>query len=275
MKAIVLLSAVLSVGSLAAEERTFERYQPIVDRQMFGQLPAGFDPTKSPREVSRTEERELTKEQEQLQSSIHFSVINITPDGSVAVGFTDNSDSKNPVHYYLKVGEKRNGWEVLEADPLKAKMTIRKGEIEVALTIGDNSAKTKTATSRAGAPEAGSIQSLRRRSLLGGAGAFGAKGGANDGASAARSEFGRSLRERRLAREKERQAAAAAAAEKAEQERAQREADREAQRQELQALREELKAQREAAEQEKAQREAEKQAAAEKAAQEAQSNENN
>jgi hypothetical protein len=266
MKTALMLFGVFSVSALFAEKYEFERYQPILDRQMFGAVPAGFDPTVLPKNAVKTEERELTKEQEQLQSSIHFSVINITPDGSVAVGFTDNSDSKNPVHYYLKVGERRNGWEVKEADPLKATMTIAKGEVEVSLTIGDNSAKSKGATTRAGAlaenSPGGTLRSLHRPRFGGGTG-----GSANP--------LGMSLRERRAAREQERQVAEAAAREKAEQERAQREADREAQRQELQAIRDELKAQREAAELEKAQREAERAAAKDGTANGGEENANN
>lgn len=267
MKIALVFIGFFSVSALFAEKYEFERYQPILDRQMFGALPAGFDPTVLPKNAVKSEERELTKEQEKLQSAIHFSVINITPDGTVAVGFTDNSDSKNPVHYYLKVGERRNGWEVKEADPLKATMTIAKGDVEVSLAIGDNSAKSKGATTRAGAPAentpGGTLRTLRRSRL----------GGGGEGGSPL--SLGMSLRERRAAREQERQVAEAAAREKAEQERAQREADREAQRQELQAIRDELKAQREAAELEKAQREAERAAAKDGTANGGEENANN
>ena len=144
MKSIVLIAIALVFSAAYAEKQPIERYQSIIDRQMFGPLPPGFDPTKSPNEVQKTstkEEKQLTQEQEKLQSSIHFSVINVTPEGATAVGFTDNSDPKAPVHYYLKVGEKRNGWEVKEADPNKASMTIAKGDIEVSLALGGNSAK--------------------------------------------------------------------------------------------------------------------------------------
>ena len=222
-----------------AEKQPFERYQSIVDRQMFGELPPGFDPTKMPSEVQKggMSEKQLTQEQEKLQSSIHFSVINVTPEGATAVGFTDNSDPKAPVHYYLKVGEKRNGWEVKEADPNKASMTIAKGEIEVSLTLGGNSAKDG-GTSRAGGA-APAASALHRPGLLGG----GLAGG--------------SLRARRLQRQQEAAAAAAKQREEqaakdaerqaqAEQERQQREAERAEQRQQLLAIQEELKRVREA-----------------------------
>ena len=232
----------LAAFTAFAEKQSFERYQSIVDRQMFGPLPPGFDPTKMPSEVQKTsskEERQLTQEQEKLQSSIHFSVINVTPEGVTAVGFTDNSDPKAPVHYYLKVGEKRNGWEVKEADAAKATMTIAKGDIEVSLSLGGDSSKNADATAKAGgaSPAAG----VPRRGL----------GGMRGGL------LGGSLRARRMQRKQEEQAAAAKQQEEqaakeaerqaqAEAEKAQREAERAEQRQQLQAIQEELKRVRDA-----------------------------
>lgn len=146
MKVAFILPAVLCALALQAERVPYARYQTIVDRQMFGMPPPGFDPAKPPSEVSRSagkagSEEQLSQEQREIKSAIHFSVINVTPGGETAVGFTDNGDAKNPVHYYLKVGETRNGWTVKEADPVKATMTIAKGEVEVSLAIGDHSAK--------------------------------------------------------------------------------------------------------------------------------------
>ena len=245
MKPIVLIAFALFLSAAYAEKQPISRYQSIIDRQMFGPLPPGFDPTKSPNEVQKTsgrEEKQLTQEQERLQSSIHFSVINVTPEGATAVGFTDNSDPKAPVHYYLKVGEKRNGWEVKEADANKASMTIAKGDIEVSLSLGGNSAKDG-GTSRAGgaASAATAPGAARRPGLLGGGGLLGSG----------------SLRARRLQRQQEEQAAAAKQREEqaakdaerqaqAEQEKQQREAERAEQRQQLLAIQEELKRVREA-----------------------------
>lgn len=147
---ISLLILVMALA-LQAERQPFSRYQPIIDRQMFGALPADFDPEKMPSEVSKSGskgEAELTKEQEQIKSAIRFSSINITPTGETAVGFTDNSDPKVPRHYYLKVGEKRNGWEVKEADAVKATMTIAKGDVTVSLALGGDSSKTAGATAK-------------------------------------------------------------------------------------------------------------------------------
>ena len=99
---LVLVGAIALATDASAERQPYERYQSIVDRQMFGPLPVGFDPTKSPAEVSKSgsaaAEKELTKEQEKVKSAIRFSVINVTPQGETAIGFTDNSDPKAPVH---------------------------------------------------------------------------------------------------------------------------------------------------------------------------------
>lgn len=241
MRVSLCFLVLLLVSAAFAEKQPISRYQSIIDRQMFGPLPPGFDPTKSPNEVQKSsskDEKQLTQEQEKLQSSIHFSVINVASDGQTEVGFTDNSDPKVPKHYFLKVGESRDGWEVREADPEAATMTIAKGDIEVSLSLGGNSAKDG-GTSRAGGAPASAANGMRRPGgLLGG----GLMGG--------------SLRARRLQRQqaaaadeaKRQEEQAAQAAERqaqAEQEKQQREQERAEQRQQLLAIQEELKRVRE------------------------------
>ena len=159
MKRRVLIAALLLFGCSAwAGRKPYGPYQSIVDRQMFGPLPADFDPSKLPSEAKASKRGKqaeaLTKEQEKLKSAVHFSVINVTPGGAVKVGFTDRSDSKSPRNYYLGVGESRDGWVVKEADPDTATMTIEKGEIEITLTIGGDSSKSDGATKKSGASAA-------------------------------------------------------------------------------------------------------------------------
>lgn len=260
MKFVPLIFVVAFGLSLFAERQPFERYQSILDRQMFGRPPPGFDPTKPPSEASRSdrgsEAEQATKEQ--IRSAIRFSAINVTPSGETAVGFTDSSDAKTPVHYYLKVGESRNGWLVKEADPVKATMTIVKDEIEVTLPIGGNSAsggKVAPATGPASTASRGSRLLARHTTPEGNAPPPGALG---------------SLRSRRLAREQQRAKEAAENAERQaaenakreeerrrnEEEKAQREAEREEQRAQLLQIQDELRKVREA----RAAREAEQQA---------------
>jgi len=266
-KTAILLAAAASClcFDAVAERQPIDRYQSIIDRQMFGQPPPNFDPTKPPSQVQKGsgDEKELTREQEAIKSAIHFSAINVTPAGDVAVGFTDNSDSKMPVHYYLKVGEERNGWKVLEADPVKATMKVAKGDIEVALDLGANSAKGGGSTARAGVNAAPAFATANRRTgLLGGG-----RRSSMDGEQPRPGMMGASLRERRAARElarqeeeaKEKELEAkrqAEAAEKEKEREAQRQAEKEEQRRELQLLKDELRAQREAVERARAEREA-------------------
>jgi len=234
---LVLAGAVALAASAAAERQPYERYQSIVDRQMFGPLPAGFDPSKSPAEVSKggsAAEKELTKEQEKVKSAIRFSVINVTPDGETAIGFTDNSNPKAPVHYYLKVGESRGGWEVKEADAKEATMTVAKDGVEVSLKLGGDSSKDgKTQSAASGQ------QSPRRSPML------------NTLADRRRARQEReeaALREV-TKREEERAAEAKAKEEerarREEEEKAQRDAEREEQRRQLQQIQEELRKARE------------------------------
>ena len=83
LECLLLAGAVAASATAVAERQPYDRYQSIVDRQMFGPLPPNFDPTKSPAEVSKgsgsAAEKELTKEQEKVKSAIRFSVINVTP----------------------------------------------------------------------------------------------------------------------------------------------------------------------------------------------------
>lgn len=242
MNRTTLLSVcVLSLAASAlAEKQPLDRYQSIIDRQMFGPLPADFDPNKLPSEVARSgsssrEAKELTQEQEKLQSAIHFSVINVDAEGKAIVGFTDNSDPKMPVHYYLRVGESQNGWEVKEADPEHATMTIEKDGVSVSLTLGDNSAKGGGSTSAA----------TGARAMSGGAGPGARRGLLGGSLSQRRALRLQQAQEAQQKRDEENAAKEAARQAQAEQEKAEREAERAQQRQQLLAIQEELRKARE------------------------------
>lgn len=214
----------IAMTASAAEKKPYEYYRSIVDRQMFGTPPPGFDPMKMPSEVSKSSQKEISREQAKLQSSVHFSVINVAADGTTVVGFTDNSDPKTPVHHYLKVGEESGGWKVLSADAAESSMTIRKDGVELTLKLGDNSSKTP------GAAAVPAVASLK---------------GAESPAGTFRSGLlGGSLRSRRAMREKRMLEQQEAEKREREEERARRDQEREEQRQQLLAIQEELKRQR-------------------------------
>jgi len=234
MKSAALIVVAVIATAAIAEKQPIERYQSIIDRQMFGPLPNDFDPTKMPSEVSKSgsaaSEQELTKEQEQLQSAIHFSVINVDQAGKAIVGFSDNSDPKAPKHHYMRVGETQDGWEVKEADPEHATMTVVKDGVEVSLTLGDNSGKGGGKTSSSSKGESA------KTGLQGGfAGSLRAR-------RAARKQAEREEEQKRAAEAAEREAARQA---QVEQEKAEREAERAQQQQQLQALADELRKARE------------------------------
>ena len=248
-----LASLALASGTLCAEKKPFERYQSILDRQPFGEPPPGFDPMRNPDEVQKGPQNggvELTQDQETLQRSVQFSVINVEPDGSVMVGFTDKTDAKSPRHYYLAVGETRDGWLVKEADPTAATVTIVKDEVEITLDLGANSTPVASAKG-GGRPSSGT----GRTSLL----------NRTDGAAGPLSSFrgrrkAREMQEAADRAERERlkaEAEARLAEEQAarEQEKAEREAERAEQREQLMNIREELRRAREEKERARSQEE--------------------
>jgi len=123
----------------------FEQYKSILDRMPFGPLPPNFDPdappgtpanaaiaTKSAEEL----EEELSEDEQQIVASVRVSILNVTPSGVAAVGFTDSS-AQPPMHYYMKVGEKRDIWEVKEADPAEQTVVLLKNGVEATLKVGE------------------------------------------------------------------------------------------------------------------------------------------
>ena len=240
-KSLTTLALLLAVGAFA-DRHPFERYQTIVDRQMFGPPPPGFDPTKMPSEVAKTssrEEAELSQEQEQVKRSVRFSVLNVTASGEPVVGFTDSADAKNPMHYYMKVGESQNGWTVKAADPEAATMTIEKDGVEVTLKLGGDSSSGPQ-----GAP--GAAQG-RQGSRLGASSPLLA-GGAKMSLRERRRREEEQMREDAAKRAEEEKARAA----REEEEKTRREAEREEQRKQLMQIQEELRRAREAREAQKA-----------------------
>lgn len=245
---IAILAAVGAVFCAYAEKQPFERYQTIIDRMPFGQPPPGFDPTKDPSEVSKDDysqsEVELTQEQEAIQKSVRFSVINVESDGVVRVGFSDLTDPKAPRHFYLAVGETRGGWSVKDADPNEKKMTVEKDGVEVELSLGENSGGIDgKAVANARNATRGGAQRSQLLSRGGDSGAPMSLRGRREKREA--EEAARRAEDAKLAAERERELRERELRE--EEERAAREAERAEQREQLNALKEELMRQREEA----------------------------
>ena len=252
MERLVAAIFALMAGVALGQKISFERYQSVVDRYPFGAPPANFNPNQMASEVSRTgaaSGEELTPEQEAIVKAVSFSVINLEANGELMVGFTDLSVPNSPKHYYMRVGETRNGWLVKEADQLEKTMTVEKDGIEVSLALGSNS-KDSVPLMAKSTSSSGSTGAAVKSSLLT------TSGKADDPAStASRGTF----RERRMRREAERAAQAEEiramkeARAKEQEERAareeemrrEREAEREEQREQLRAIQEELRRARE------------------------------
>ena len=128
----------------------FARYQSIIDRQPFGPPPPGFDPslpvgqsTAGGSGPGGKTEAEISAEEQKMMSSVRVSVLNVTPSGSVMVGFTD-STTQPPVNYYLKVGDTSTDaakWTVKDADPAAGTVTLCKDDIDITLSVGGETKK--------------------------------------------------------------------------------------------------------------------------------------
>ena len=74
---------------------------------------------------------------DEIRRTMRVSCINVTPEGRICVGLTERGGwswaSKN---YYLAVGEKKDGWEVLSADPASGRVKISKNGVLADLQIG-------------------------------------------------------------------------------------------------------------------------------------------
>ena len=265
-----------------AEGQPFDRYQTIIDRKPFGPEPVNFDPEAAPGMASaggamgagEMTPEQRTAEEQNLAAKVRVSILNVAPDGTVKVGFTD-STANPPENYYLKVGGSQNGWTVKSAEPAAESVTLEKGGVEVTLKLGEG-------TGGKGGTKAAAKGGAARRAFmpLGG----NRDGSGAGGASSPLAQLGgvARLRHRRMEREakkqeeaeRKREADAAAKAEQAarearEQEERQRQAEESAQqREELRQIREQVRREREEM-QEQLRREREERQAAQQAQQEA------
>ena len=233
----------------------FAPYQTILDRMPFGPLPPNFNPDAPPGTAvagagaaGGEEEVQLTEDEQQIVSSVRVSILNVTPSGAVAVGFTDSA-AQPPMNYYMKVGEKRDVWEVKEADPAEQTVILVKNGVEATLKVGEGVAggdKKGRATrpmpmARGGMPRAGGSEP------------------AGNGPHVSAMDRLRARRMRSVEDLKAEEARRAAAEAEERKNAAQAAAEREQQREALLQIQEELRRQREEREQRAAQEAQEKQ----------------
>ena len=231
----------------------FTPYQTILDRMPFGPLPPNFNPDALPGSASAAGgadggagEAAQTEEEQQIVASVRVSVLNKTPAGAVAVGFTDSS-VQPPKHYYLKVGEKSDIWEVKDADPAEQTVVLVKNGIEATLKVGEGTPDGKGAK----AGKAGGGMLARNRPMAGRMAAGGGDGQGQDARVRHTSGLAllRDRRRRSIEDLKEEEARKEAAQAQARKDAAQAAAEREQQREALLQIQEELRRQREEREQ--------------------------
>lgn len=121
--------------AISFEPPPFSTYQPILNRMPFGDLPVGFDPNAANDALQQQQDAQAKAEQQALARQINMSAVNITPDGYTAIGFTDLS-VKPPLSHYLRVGEKSDGWHVLNADYDEEIATLIKDDVTITLKLG-------------------------------------------------------------------------------------------------------------------------------------------
>ena len=146
MKTYQTLLFAFAILAAFAESQPFDRYQTIIDRKPFGPEPANFDPDAAPGTASAAgaagagemTPEQRTAEEQNLAAKVRVSILNVAPDGTVKVGFTDSS-ANPPENYYLKVGGSQNGWTVKGAEPAAESVTLEKDGVEVTMKLGEGS----------------------------------------------------------------------------------------------------------------------------------------
>lgn len=248
-----------------AEDPKFEKYKTIMDRMPFGPEPANFNPDAPAGGVGglaggaggvldpAAEEAMKSEEEQKILASVRVSVLNVTPSGKIAVGFTDSS--KQPAgNYYLKVGETRDGWTVKEANAVEQSVVLAHDGVEATLKLGEGSAPDAGKGAGKGGPRGpmGLGLGLGRRGVgvhPGGGAPVAASPESPGGSAFANLRARRAQQEAARLAEQQRQAAAAELAkadrEKAAAEREQAAAEREQQREALLQIQDELRRARE------------------------------
>ena len=265
VKTYQTLLCAFAIFAAFADGQPFDRYQTIIDRKPFGPEPANFDPNAAPGSASSegaADSEEMTAEQrtveeQKLASNVRISILNVAPDGTVKVGFTDSS-AKPAENYYLKVGGSQNGWTVKSADPATESVTLEKGGVAVTMKLGE------------GTGGKGETRNAPKRGLLrhgfasgGNVAAKGAEAPAMGGLARLRQQRMEMEAKQREDAERKRMADAAAKAEQAAREadaaaeRQRAEEEREQQREALFQIQEQLKKVREEREEREAARKAE------------------
>ena len=116
----------------------FARYQPILDRKVFGSAPAMAMPAGAPGRPTPPPVLPPA-----FAKNLKVVALVDDPDG-IRVGFIDISH-KPPKNYLLRIGESQDGYEVLDADTEKEGVLLRKGDMMYWIYMGGSSAPVASA----------------------------------------------------------------------------------------------------------------------------------
>lgn len=136
----------LLLPAVVAGAEPFSRYETIISRKPFGPEPLNFDPEAAPGSASggiaggpgAMTPEQRSAEQQQLAAKVRVSALNVTPSGTVKVGFVDTG-ANPPATYYIAVGASQNGWHVESADPATEMVKLSKDGVEVEIKLGEAS----------------------------------------------------------------------------------------------------------------------------------------
>lgn len=140
MKSVcTLMVGLASLAAFAGWRPPLERYESIIERMPFGSDSGesgsvGVSSSEENVSAAMTFARQSAEEQK-LASGVRVSILNVTPNGDVKVGFTDSS-ARPSSSYYLKVGSSRDGWTVKSADPAAERVVLERGGVQVMLKLG-------------------------------------------------------------------------------------------------------------------------------------------
>lgn len=252
----VLAAALAFAPAVAgAEKRPLDLYEPIWQRAPFGPPPE--NPALPPELAGKggaggaeDEEapEELTVDQEQLQASVGFHVLNLDAAGDAWVGFSDTSDPQKTEYHYVRVGDSEGEWTVKSADPLEGTVVLEKNGVEITRRIGEAAAGAKKGGAKSAQPASQPARGVSGRSgILRRPQPGGAPGRGGMSLRAQRQAQEEAAELARIEREQERQRAIEEDRKRREEEKERAEAEREELRNNLQDIRDQLQRNREAA----------------------------
>ncbi len=112
-------------------------YDSIIERKPFGEVVKPPTPAEKNQEAlqAQQEAAQAEREKQALAKKIDFVALNRTPQGTVAVGLIDRTQTPHRT-LYLEVGEEAHGYKIIEADVAAETAVITHGGTTITLGLG-------------------------------------------------------------------------------------------------------------------------------------------